>query len=75
MTNSTEQLVTHARTPDGHKPEPVSDAALRHRYELLKWGPTAADSTPARPLLARPAAAKVFRRSPCPSFAEACRLA
>ena len=42
------QLYTEARTRNGWKPEPVSEAVLRELYDLVKFGPTAANSTPAR---------------------------
>ena len=53
MITSTEQLFTHARTQNGYKPEPVPDETLRQLYELMKWGPTAANSTPARLIFVR----------------------
>lgn len=58
MITSTERLFTHARTQNGYKPEPVSDETLRQLYELMKWGPTAANSTPARLIFVRSAAGK-----------------
>lgn len=45
---STDQLFTQARTQNGYLPTPVSDDTLRQLYELMKWGPTAANSSPAR---------------------------
>jgi 3-hydroxypropanoate dehydrogenase len=42
------QLFTAARTQNGYLPTPVSDATLRQLYDLLKFGPTAANSSPAR---------------------------
>lgn len=44
----TEQLFTSARTQNGYLPTPVSDETLRALYDLLKFGPTAANSSPAR---------------------------
>ena len=58
MITSTEQLFTEARTQNGYKSEAVSDATLRQLYELMKWGPTAANSSPARLIFVRSAAAK-----------------
>jgi 3-hydroxypropanoate dehydrogenase len=58
MITSTEQLFTQARTQNGYKPEPVSDATLRELYELIKWGPTAANSMPARLIFVRSPEAK-----------------
>ena len=48
MNVSTEQLFTAARTQNGYFDDPVSDDTLRQLYELMKWGPTAANSSPAR---------------------------
>ena len=58
MNVSTEQLFTQARTQNGYLDRPVSDDTLRQLYELLKWGPTAANSTPARLAFVRSAEAK-----------------
>jgi 3-hydroxypropanoate dehydrogenase len=41
-------LFRDARTRNGWKPDPVPEALLREVYDLMKWGPTAANSTPAR---------------------------
>ena len=41
-------LFRNARSHNGWLPEPVSDAVLRELYELLKWGPTSANSCSAR---------------------------
>ena len=48
MQFTTEQLFTAARSQNGYSPTPVADATLRELYDLVKWGPTAANSTPAR---------------------------
>ncbi len=48
LTVSTATLFTEARTANGYRPEPVPDATLERLYELLKWGPTSANSSPAR---------------------------
>jgi 3-hydroxypropanoate dehydrogenase len=48
MNVTTEQLFTAARTQNGYLDTPVTDDTLRALYELLKWGPTAANSSPAR---------------------------
>lgn len=42
------QLFTEARTRNAFSDRPVSEAQLRKLYELTKFGPTAANSTPAR---------------------------
>ena len=48
MQITTAQLFTQARTQNGYLPEPVSEATLRELYELMKWGPTSGNCTPAR---------------------------
>jgi 3-hydroxypropanoate dehydrogenase len=58
MIISTEQLFTEARTQNGYQPGAVSDDTLRQLYELMKWGPTAANSGPARLIFVRSPAAK-----------------
>ena len=58
MNTSTEQLFTAARTQNGYLPTPVSDAQLRELYELMKWGPTSANCSPARLQFVRSAEGK-----------------
>ena len=58
MQVTTERLFTEARTQNGYKPTPVPDVTLRALYELLKWGPTSANCSPARFLFVRSAPAK-----------------
>lgn len=53
-----EQLFTAARTQNGYRPTPVADETLRQLYDLVKWGPTAANSTPARFVFVRSEEAK-----------------
>ena len=48
MNLTTEQLFEHARTHNGFGPEPVPAATLRRLYDLVKWGPTSANCSPAR---------------------------
>ena len=48
MITSTERLFTEARSQNGYLDSPVPEATLRALYELLKWGPTSANSSPAR---------------------------
>jgi 3-hydroxypropanoate dehydrogenase len=43
-----DQLFTAARTRNAWTDRPVSDDLLRKLYELTKFGPTAANTTPAR---------------------------
>jgi 3-hydroxypropanoate dehydrogenase len=47
-----------ARTHNGWKPEPVPEAVLHQLYDLMKMGPTSANSSPARLLFLTSAAAK-----------------
>ena len=58
MNTSTEQLFTNARTQNGYLDQPVADDTLRQLYDLVKWGPTAANSGPARLAFVRTAEAK-----------------
>ena len=58
MIVSTEQLFTDARTHNGYFDDAVSDEMLHALYDLLKWGPTSANSCPARFVFVRSAAAK-----------------
>ena len=48
MNVTTEQLFTQARTHNVFAPEPIPEATLRQLYDLLKWGPTSANCSPAR---------------------------
>jgi 3-hydroxypropanoate dehydrogenase len=41
-------LLRKARTHNDFTDKPVSDAALRAAHELMRWGPTSANSQPAR---------------------------
>jgi 3-hydroxypropanoate dehydrogenase len=58
MSLTTAQLFTEARTQNGYLDHPVSDAQLRALYDLLKFGPTAANSCPARFVFVRSPEAK-----------------
>ncbi len=42
------QLFTEARTRNGWTSDPIPEAVLRELYDLVKFGPTAANTTPAR---------------------------
>jgi 3-hydroxypropanoate dehydrogenase len=48
MNITTEQLFDDARTHNGFTAEPVSELQLRRIYDLMKWAPTSANSSPAR---------------------------
>ena len=43
-----DQLFRAARTQNKWQDRPVPDAKLQELYDLLKWGPTSANSSPAR---------------------------
>ncbi len=43
-----DQLFTKARTRNGWSDQPIPEPVLRELYDLVKYGPTAANSTPAR---------------------------
>ncbi len=50
MLNNTalDTLFNKARTHNGWLDRPVSDSQCRHIYDLMKWGPTSANCSPAR---------------------------
>ena len=58
MNITTEQLFDNARTQNGFTADPVSDAQLRQLYDLMKWAPTSANSSPARIIFVRTPAAR-----------------
>jgi len=43
-----DQLFRNARTHNAFLDKPVTDEKLKEIYELMKWGPTSANSSPAR---------------------------
>ena len=53
-----QRLFLHARTRNAFLPKPLPDELVRELYDLAKWGPTAANTTPARFVFVRSAAAK-----------------
>jgi nitroreductase len=53
-----EQIFTSARTHSVWLPEPISDELLRQIYNLMKWGPTSANCSPARIVFAKSKEAK-----------------
>ena len=55
---SLDQLFREARTNNGWLDRPASDEQLRGIYELMKWGPTSANSSPARLVFLRSREAK-----------------
>lgn len=50
---SLDVLFRNARVHNGWQNKPVSDDQLRAIYELMKWGPTSANSSPARIVFVR----------------------
>ena len=58
MDITTEQLFDAARTHNGFSAEPLPEPTLRRLYELMKWGPTSSNSSPARIVFVVSAAAK-----------------
>jgi 3-hydroxypropanoate dehydrogenase len=58
MNLTVERLFSEARTQNGYLDVPLPDATLRDLYDLVKWGPTAANSGPARFVFVRSAQAK-----------------
>ncbi len=74
MNVSTEQLFTAARTHVAYTPTPVSDDTLRQLYDLLKWGPTSANSSPARFQFVRSAEGKA-RLAACVSPGNQAKVA
>ncbi|WP_430997545.1 nitroreductase family protein, partial [Klebsiella pneumoniae] len=43
-----DQLFRTARTQNAFLDKPVPESLLKELYDLVKWGPTAANTTPAR---------------------------
>src|SRR5689334_14750210 len=57
-TATLDQLFFKARTHRVWKSTPISDETLHHLYDVMKWGPTSANSTPARLVFVRSPEAK-----------------
>ncbi|QNM97678.1 malonic semialdehyde reductase [Chitinimonas koreensis] len=53
-----DQLFREARTYNAFSDQPVSDETLHALYDLLKWGPTSANASPARFVFVRSDEAK-----------------
>jgi 3-hydroxypropanoate dehydrogenase len=58
MNITTEQIFDDARTHNGFSSQPVPEATLRRLYDLMKWGPTSANCSPARIVFVSTPAAK-----------------
>ena len=63
-TDALAQLFTEARSYNRWQDQPVSEEQLHAIYELMKWGPTAANSCPARIVFVKGEEAK-RRLEPC----------
>jgi 3-hydroxypropanoate dehydrogenase len=50
---SLDLILRDARTHNGWKDKPVTDAQLREIYDIMKWGPTSANSQPGRIVFVR----------------------
>jgi 3-hydroxypropanoate dehydrogenase len=76
MNITTAQLFTDARTQNGFLDTPVADDTLRQLYDLMKWGPTSANCSPARVVFVKSAEgkAKLMAAMP-PANAEKVRQA
>ena len=56
-------IFQEARTHSVWLDKPVSDAQLHQIYDLMKWGPTSANSCPARIVFVRSAGTKTYARA------------
>jgi 3-hydroxypropanoate dehydrogenase len=56
--NGLDQIFLLARTYNAFRDRSIADAELRELYELLKWGPTSTNSSPARFVFLRTREAK-----------------
>lgn len=56
--NLIDKIFRHARTQNGWHDTPVDDQQLHTLYELMKWGPTSMNCSPARLLFIRTPEAK-----------------
>lgn len=73
MQITTEQLFTDARTQNGWLDTPVGDDTLRQLYDLMKWGPTSANCSPARLVFVRTPEAKA-QLAACVSAGNAAKV-
>src|ERR1700689_1205265 len=56
--HSLDQIFRSARTFNGWADRPIEDDAVREIYDLMKWGPTSANCSPARFVWVHSAAGK-----------------
>lgn len=71
---SIDTLFTSARTHNGWLDKPVTDTQLHQIYDLLKWGPTSANCSPARVVFVKTPEAKE-RLVACMSAGNAAKTA
>ncbi len=57
-TDALDTLFNHARTHNVWLDKPITDAQLHQIYDLMKWGPTSANCSPARIVFAKSPEAK-----------------
>ena len=62
-----DQIFRKARTHNGWVDKPVTDARVREIWELMKWGPTTANSSPGRIVFVKSRPAK---ENPGPALSE-----
>lgn len=62
--NALDTLFRNARTHNGWLDKPVTDTQLQEIYDLMKWGPTSANCSPARIVFVKSEAEKE-KLSPC----------
>jgi 3-hydroxypropanoate dehydrogenase len=60
-----DQLFREARTHSAWLNKPVTDETLRRLYDVMKWGPTSANGSPARFVFIRSQEAKARLRPVC----------
>jgi 3-hydroxypropanoate dehydrogenase len=72
MQITTEQIFDNARSANGFTSRAVEDALLHQMYDMLKWGPTSANCSPARIQFVKTAEAKA-RLVPCMSPGNAAK--
>ena len=62
--SSLDQIFRSARTFNGWADRPAEDATVREIYDLMKWGPTSANCSPARFVWVRSADGKATLAGP-----------
>ena len=76
MNITTEQIFNNARTHNGFTAQAVPEATLRQLYDMMKWGPTSANCSPARIVfVSSPAAKEKLLACMAPGNVEKTKLA